>query len=350
MRWRYKMEFNRKIVVEDEMLDVILNTVQCGVIVSNISNMHEFFVNRELLEIFKDINRDTIGKSLNLVRFEDIHKFNLYTTDGQKLDHENFPPLKSIKGEKTIDLELVTKNEILNEEKTVLINSSPFYNEFGDISGSITSILDTTQFKKNEKDLTRLIKGRKLISEEFNNRLSNILFAMTHLLQVNDSIDQEHSAARNKLNTGLIRYIHEVLSIYEDVEYIDFGEYMQILSYELYLLNYNELIALEFEGSAPITLDMVLICGIIVNDIIAYRLSSLGINEENKILIRFNSNNGQITLKIIDDGPKMPTWAEYENNILKLAPELLEQLGGFIKIDTSDQQTSFLVEILYLEI
>lgn len=133
------------------------------------------------------------------------------------------------------------------------------------------------------------------------------------------------------------------------MEYVDFREYVEILYSEVFRIN-NKLAELEFEGSAPMTLDMLMLCGLVVNDIIAYRLSSLG-HEKIRTFIRFDSNKGKITIKVVDDGPKMVIWTEYENNIpLKLAYELLEQISGFIKIETNELRTSFHVEVLYLEI
>ena len=81
-------------------------------------------------------------------------------------------------------MELITKNTKTNKEKVVIINSSPVYSKSGDILASITTILDITQFKKTERDLVKLIKGRKVISQEFNNRLLNILYTTINLLQI----------------------------------------------------------------------------------------------------------------------------------------------------------------------
>ena len=61
----------------------------------------KFIVNKELLKIFNNINLDMSAKRLNRVKMEDIHNFNLYKTNGNKLSYEDFPPLKSFKGTNT---------------------------------------------------------------------------------------------------------------------------------------------------------------------------------------------------------------------------------------------------------
>jgi two-component sensor histidine kinase len=344
-----EIKFDKNILLEHQLLEIFLNAVPCGVIILNRFDLCKFFVNKELLKIFKNIKLDMSGKRLNRVKMEDIHSLNLYKANGEKLAYEDFPPIKSFKGENTEDLELMTKNTKTNEEKVVLINSSPVYSKSGDILASFTSILDITKFKKTEKDLIKLIKGKRVISQEFNNRLLNILYTTINLLQIDEEIDRKLNETQNKLNMIIIQYIHEKLSSYEDVEYVDFREYVEILYSEVFRIN-NKLAELEFEGSAPMTLDMLMLCGLVVNDIIAYRLSSLG-HEKIRTFIRFDSNKGKITIKVVDDGPKMVIWTEYENNIpLKLAYELLEQISGFIKIETNELRTSFHVEVLYLEI
>ncbi len=344
-----EIKFDKNILFEHQMLEIFLNAVPCGVIIMNKFDLCKFIVNKELLKIFNNINLDMSAKRLNRVKMEDIHNFNLYKTNGNKLSYEDFPPLKSFKGTNTEDLELITKNTKTNKEKVVIINSSPVYSKSGDILASITTILDITQFKKTERDLVKLIKGRKVISQEFNNRLLNILYTTINLLQISEEMDLPKDETKNKLNMTIIQYIHEKLSCYEDVEYVDFGEYVEILCSKYNHLN-DKLSDLDFDGTAPMTLDMLMICGLVINDIIAYRLSLKGF-EKIRIIIKFNSHKGKITIQVVDDGPEMIIWTEYENNKpLKLAYELLEQISGFIKIETSELQTSFQVEVLYLEI
>ncbi len=344
-----EIKFNKNILLEHQMLEIFLNAVPCGVIIMNKFELCQFIVNKELLKIFNNINLDMYVKKLNRVKMEDIHRFNLYKSNGDKLSYEDFPPLKSFKGENIEDLELVTKNTKTNEDKVLLINASPVYSNSGDILASITTILDISQFKKTERDLIKLIKGRKVISREFNNRLLNILYTMINLLQINEEVNLPQDETQNKLNMTIIQYIHEKLSCYDDVEYVDFKEYVQILHTKCNHL-YDKLSDLEFEGSAPMTLDMLMLCGLVINDIMAYRLSSIGF-EKIRMIIKFKSHKGKITIQIVDDGPEMIIWTEYEHNKpLKLAYELLEQISGFIKIETNELQTSFQVEVLYLEI
>lgn len=336
-------------MLEKGTLEVFLNTVQCGIILFN-NLKTEFLVNNKFREIFSDTRLNSAAKKPDTFKTEDMNRFNLFTPDGHELTYEDLPPVKAVRGEKVEDLEVVLKTEDTDKEKALLINSAPVYNGSGMISGSVTSILDVTQPNKIEKDLDKLLKGRKLISQEFNQRILNILYPLINLLKTKDEAYPVPHNARNQLDICLIRYINEIMTCYEDVEYFDFREYLQILCYEVYLINYNELIELEFEGSALITVDMLMLCGLVVNDILAYRLDSLGTWDKNKIIIEFNYSKGRITIKISDNGPVIPASVVNDTNTVKFASELLEQLSGFIKIETNEQRTVFQVEILYLDI
>ncbi len=343
-----EIKFDNNILLEQQLLEILLNAVPCGVIILNRFDLCKLFVNKELLKIFKNIKLDKSGKRLNKVKIEDIHSLNLYKANGEKLAYEYFPPIRSFNGENIKDLELITKNTKNHEEKVVLVNSSPVYSKSGDILASFTSILDITKYKKTEKDLIKLIKGKRVISQEFNNRLLTILYTTINLLQIDEEIDRTKNETQNKMNKIIIQYIHEKLSSYENVEYVDFRDYLEILYSKFYHIN-NKFNELEFEGSAPMTLDILMLCGLVVNDIIAYRLSSVE-QEKIRLYIKFNSHKGKITIQIIDNGPKMVILAEYENNTpLKLTYELLEQISGFIKIETNELRTCFHVEVLYLE-
>lgn len=353
-----KKFFNEYHTTKSELkwLEILLNAVPCGIIILDSRDSHEFLVNEELLKIIGNDSFEVI-KPGNLVKIKDLDNFNLYTPEGEKIDYDNFPFIKSIvNGEDIKDMELVVKKDLL-EDTVVIINSSPVYNKSGDIIASITAISDISQLKKTELDLINTIKAKNIISQEFNDRVLNILQTITSLLYVEEELDRpeyynEFYLNENKVRLSLIRSIHEKLSRYDDVKYVDFNKYVRGICSELFHI-YNRSIDLDIEGYAPITLDMLLPCGLIVNDIISYRLRSFKSNKKVNISIRLNSKKGRITIKIVDDGPppKIPIGIENKTDKrLKLTHVLLEQLSGIIKIEAKNDQTSFFVEIMYLDI
>jgi len=241
-----------------------------------------------------------------------------------------------------------------------MINSSPVFDKSGNIIASITAISDVSKLKNTERDLINTIKAKNIISEEFNDRILNILQTMTNLLCVNEELDQPEQYNKfylneNKINkvVGLsfIQNIHEQLLYYEDVKQVDFNEYVQeICSKLLHIYNAESLVDLKIEGHAPMNLDIILPCGLIINDILNYRLKSFTKSAKINLMIESKSQDGRITIEIADNGPRPKVPVVKNSDDLKLTHALLEQLSGIIRIETNNQQTSFFIEILYLDI
>lgn len=355
-------------ISELDWFNIILNMVPCGVIILDRRNESKFLVNKEFLKIFNlDDDYGLIPKPL---RVGDTKKFNLYRMDGEKLVDEDFPTLKSIKGENIKNLELILKNGI-NKKKLIVINSLPIYGESGDILAAISIISDISEFKKIENDLIKATEGRKLISQDFNDRMLNILNSMVHIFKINHEYvnmgKDENWINSNRLNIILLHFLYEILSSQDHVDEVEIKEYVELIFSEIKEI-YENKINLKVYGHAFMTLDMLMNCGLIINDIVAYRFRSfknnLNINEvitdrfesfhsdkKFNMWIQLNSNEGKIHIKISDNGPKVPLWVENKiYRILKLADQLLEQLSGFIKIDSNKQVTSFDFEFLYLKI
>jgi two-component sensor histidine kinase len=346
---------------ELKWLGILLNAVPCGIIILDSRESSKFFVNRQLLQMFGNKNLDNFDIEKNLIKINDITAINLCDLNGKKIADEEFPSIKSIiSGEDIENLEMIIKYEDYND-KTVIINSSPVFDKSGKIIASITAISDVSKLKNTEKDLINTIKAKNIISEEFNDRILNILQTMTNLLCVNEELDQpEHYNKfylnENKINNvvglSFIQSIHEQLLNYEDVKQVDFSKYVQEICSKLFhIYNVNRFVDLKIEGYAPMNLDMLLPCGLIINDIINYRLKSFTSTQKIELIVRLKSQDGRITMEIVDDGPrsKVPIMKN-RSDTLKLTHALLEQLSGIIRIETNNQQTSFFIEILYLDI
>lgn len=353
--------FNQYDNTKSKWLGILLNAVPCGIVILDRRESYEFFVNKEFLKMLGDKNLDVFDDGKNLIRINDITNFNLYDLNGDKITDEEVPPIKSIKNGKDIEnLELVIKYGDY-EDKTVIINSSPVFDESGNIIASITAISDISKLKATEKDLINTIKAKKIISDEFNDRILNILQTMTNLLCVNEGLDEpEHynkfylneSKVNNIVGLSFIQNIHEQLLYYEDVKQVDFNKYVHEICSKLFrIYDANKFVDLKIEGYAPMNLDILLPCGLIINDIISYRLKSFAGNKEIELTIRSKSEDGRITIEIVDNGPrpKNPLMKNRSDD-LKLTHALLEQLSGIIRIETNNQQTSFFIEILYLDI
>lgn len=354
---------------ELDWLNILLNVVPCGIVILDKSNRSEVLVNKEFLKIFNFVNGND-GDPI-LLNMEGIKKVNLYESNGTKLAFEDFPTIKSIKGENIKDLELILETET-NKKKRIITDSLPIYGKSGSIIAAITLISDISKFRKIEKDLVKAIRGRKVISQDFNDRILNILNSMLNISEINEEHDNRNNIDETgvnprELNTILLNFVNEILSSYDYVDEVELKEYIQLLFSKIQEIH-DDKVDLNVYGCAPMTLDMIMNCGLIINDIVAYRVQSfqfnLNINDvivdrlpsfhnsnRFEMCIQLNSDKGKINVKISDNGPEVPFWVENQiEKVLELAYRLLEQLSGFIKIDSNKQITSFDFEFLYLEI
>jgi len=344
---------------ELKWLEILLNAVPCGIVIFDRRSSDELIMNKESLIILGTTNLEQ-EQQKNLIYTRDANSFNFYSVDGKQISREELPFFKSINGEDIKDLELIVKNQEKGDEIAVLINSSPIYDRSGSITASITAISDMSQLKRTERDLINTINVKNIISEEFNNRVLNILQTITCLLHVNEEVNQqggvynEFYINENRVRLNFIHQIHENLSSYDDDKYVDFKNYAENICFELLdVYNLNQQVKLEVEGSALITLDLVLPCGLIIDEIINYRLKSFTKSKEFDLLLKLKAENGKITIRIIDNGPTVETptlMGTGTDKKLKLTNVLLEQLSGLIRIETIKERTSFLIEILYLDI
>lgn len=353
-----------------DWLGVVLNSVTCGVIIFNRWNESKFVVNNEFLKIFDSIDYSPSEKK-GILRKEDLKKIDLYRSKGEKLSYEDFPLLKSIDGENVKDFELIIKDKVKGSEKLIIINSLPIYDQSGNIMAAIATISDITEFKRTENDLIKVTKGKKVLSQDFNDRVLNILNCMVNIFELNEHPDLKNKDTAkinpNILNVNLLNFIHELLFNFPDLENVEIREYLQFNFSEISAI-YPEEIDLKVYGHASMTMDMLMSCGLIINDIITYRLRSYQVNrnindiiesrfrkvqneEMFKLWIQLNNNQGKTSIKITDNGPKLPFWAENKiETILKLTYQLMEQFSGFMKINSNSHTTSFVLEFLHPEI
>ncbi|MFA0847773.1 MAG: histidine kinase dimerization/phosphoacceptor domain -containing protein [Methanobacterium formicicum] len=335
---------------ELKWLEILLNAVPCGIVIFDRRKSDELIMNRESLMILGITPPEAEDK--NLIYTNDLNSFFFYSVNGKKIITEDLPFFKSVKGEDIKDLELIVKNQAKGEV-AVLINSSPVYDKSGSVIASITAISDMSLLKKAERDLTNTINVQNIITEEFNNRILNILQTITSLLSVTEELNHHDLYTRfyqgSKVKFNLIRRIQEKLSSYDDDKYADFSTYAQkICSELLQFYNLQQQVNLEVEGSAVMTLDLILPCGLILDEIVNYRLKSfINCNQKFNLLVKLKAEKGKITLEIIDNGPSIGRMTTDEQ--LKLTSVLLEQLSGLLRVESGDN-SSFLVEILYLDI
>lgn len=345
---------------ELKWLEILLNAIPCGIVIFDCRRCDEIIMNTEALLIMNCSNLEQVHQQ-SLIYAKDTNFFNFYTVDGEKITTDELPFFKTINGAEIKDLELIVRNDEKGDI-SVLINSSPVYDKSGNLIASITAISDMSKLKNIEEDLINTIHVKNIIIEESNNRILNNLQTITSLLYLNQEFDHNDPYTEinkdSRVRMNLIRQINEKLSNYDDDKYVDFKEYaVNVCSELLQIYNLEHQVNLLVEGSAIMTLDLVLPAGLIIDEIVSYRLRSFIEDHEFKFIeedefnlrIKLKGYKGKITIQIIDNGPEVETNVPTNKN-LKLTNLLLEQLSGLIWIQSNNTQTSFLIEIIYFDI
>lgn len=334
---------------EIEWLEILLNTAPCGIVILDHLKSGELIMNRESLIILGIT--PPITEYNHLVSIRNFNSFHFYSVDGEKIRTKDLPFFRSIEGEVIKDLELIVKNPVQGEV-SVLINSSPVYDRTGSVTASITAISNMSLLKKTEKELNHTLNVQNIIIEEFNNRVLNILQTITSLLSVTEESNHQcldfKFNQESKVKFNFLRSIQEKLTSYGDDKYFDLSSYAQKICLErLQFHNLEQHVDLKVKGSAVMTLDLILPCGLILDEIVNYRLKSFTDSYNFNLLVNLKAEKGKITLEIVDNGPFMSQITNDDE--LKLTNVLLEQLSGFLRVERGNN-TSFLIEIFYLDI
>jgi two-component sensor histidine kinase len=208
--------------------------------------------------------------------------------------------------------------------------------------------------KKAEEKIRQSLKEKSILLKEVHHRVKNNLQIISSLLnlQSNYLIDEKSRflfiESQNRIKT--LALVHEKLYKSDDIEYVNFLDYItsvvDLLSYSYS----NELVTVEYEFETKslekFNIDKAIPCGLIINEIVsnAYKYAFQK-KLSGKINIGLNKSNNSFKMIISDDGIGMPKDVDvYNSNSLglELVHSLVEQLDGSIEI-SSEKGTRFII-------
>jgi len=202
--------------------------------------------------------------------------------------------------------------------------------------------------KKAEEKLKRLLKERDILIKEVHHRVKNNFMVVSSLLNLqSNKIKDKKMHDAFKISLDRIRamsLIHEKLYRSPDLSKIDFGDYINTLTMNLYR-SYNidptkvnlkiaiEGISLEIDKAIP--------CGLVLNELMTNSVKyafppNMGKKGELNVSLK-SANRDEIELIVSDNGVGLPEDINIEKTDtlgLKLVHILInEQLGGTIEIN-----------------
>jgi two-component sensor histidine kinase len=239
----------------------------------------------------------------------------------------------------------------------VFVNASVtvVQDELGKPQYYIAAYEDITQRKAAELQIKDALKEKEILIKEIHHRVKNNMQVISSILNLQCLyIQDERTIEMLKESQNRIKsmsYIHEALYQSNNLEKINFSEYVKSLSSNLnQSLNLNrETVKLVFDlDEVYLVLDTAIPLGLIINELItnAFKYAfSLGQIGELRIELKTTSNLGYV-LTVSDTGKGLPAEIDIHNTEtlgLQLVSTLVQQIGGQIVVD-NQKGTIFVVK------
>lgn len=252
------------------------------------------------------------------------------------------------RGDKEFNYEyrIITRDREIKwvEERTFIGNFSA--NHSNKLQGII---LDINERKKAEEALKKMEKIR---IKEIHHRIKNNLQVVSGLLYLeslnfkSDEVMEAFKQSENRVRS--IALIHEKLYHSENLTSLNLSDYVEdLVEHLINSYNVNE-DAIEINlnvANLYLDMDSAVPLGIIINELTSNALQHAFIEgEEGEISIDFFKSAGQFILKVEDSGGAFPDDIDFKNTEslgLQLVSNLVSQIEGDIKLDTSDYRTCF---------
>ena len=206
---------------------------------------------------------------------------------------------------------------------------------------------DITERKKAEKQLKSSLKEKDMLVKEIHHRVKNNLMVISSLLNLQSDYIKDKEALgifkESQSRAQSMALIHERLYRSDDMKKIDFGEYVQTLSTDLYRTYVADegriTLNLDVEN-AKIDINTSVPLGLIVNELVSNCLKHAFLNERSgEINISFKKSNDEFILDVKDNGVGFPEDLDFKNTDslgLQLVNSLVDQIDGKIELKSKN--------------
>lgn len=221
---------------------------------------------------------------------------------------------------------------------------------------------DITERKKTEEALKQSLNEKEMLIKEIHHRVKNNLMVISSLLNLQSKYIKDKESLNifkeSQSRAQSMALIHERLYRSDDMKKINFGEYIETLSndlYHTYVLDPGHIkLNLDVED-AKIDINTSVPLGLIVNELVSNCMKHAfpadyirgqvndkftSSNERSgEIDIRFKKIDDQFLLNVKDNGIGFPEGLDYENTDslgLQLVNMLVDQIGGQIELKTEN--------------
>ena len=315
--------------VSVDFLDNILNNMRDVLVVTN-ADASVRRVNRAALELLAYEEGDVIGRSASRLFTEG---------SGDLFTAQSVIDLTRDGGMNALEVAMVPR---VGEPIPALVSVASFRDHAGVTAGFIVTAADITERKRAEARVQRSLEEKEVLLKEIHHRVKNNLQMISSLLNLQASkildptILALFSDSRNRVQSMAL--IHEKLYQSDNLDRIDFRDYLHSLSMTLYqsLLQESQSVAInvEVEEGIRLGIDQAIPCGLIVNELVSNALKHAFPHNPGRVLVRFDQMatiDGRPANRLVveDDGVGLPEDVDLrraESLGLKLVTLLAQQL------------------------
>ena len=200
---------------------------------------------------------------------------------------------------------------------------------------------DITRRKENEAKLRKSLEEKELLLKEIHHRVKNNLNVISSLLSLQSKYIKDKAALEvfreSQRRARSMALIHKMLYQSVDLKCINFGEYIQTLTEELFrTYATGDNIKLNMEvGDILLDINTAVPLGLIVNELVSNSLKHAFPDDlEGEITVEFNKNN-QYYFSVADTGVGFPADFDYRkaNSLgMRLVNTLVDQIEGTIEL------------------
>ncbi|APG28096.1 hypothetical protein A7E78_09735 [Syntrophotalea acetylenivorans] len=229
------------------------------------------------------------------------------------------------------------------EQRCVLISAGVM--EYQGLPTGVASLLDITERKRSEELLRASLAEKEVLLQEIHHRVKNNLQVVSSLLflQAQRFSDPELQACFLESQSRIcsMALAHEQLYQSKNLSEISIKKYMENLVGQLeksFQSPKQEVDCRLVVENVPLDIEKVVPCGLLVTELLsnAYK-HAFADGCSGQVTVSLQSENGQIELKVVDDGIGLP--AEFDHRQaktlgLQLVSALVNQLGGALEVET----------------
>lgn len=276
---------------------------------------------------------------------EDISKLNIISMYKNKDDRETIlKKLNQSNKLKEYEVEFKKKD---GTDINILLSATM---DGDTISGMM---MDITQNKIAEENLKKSLEEKEMLVKEIHHRVKNNLTVLSSLLNLQSHYIEDETSknifkeSQNRARSMAI--IHELLYKTNDLKRINFKDYINTLTIELfriYLADDRIKLNMEVED-LMVDINTAIPLGLIVNELVSNSMKHAFTGRKSgNITIEFTLKDGIYSLVVEDNGVGVPENLDLENPGtmgLRIVNMLTEQLEGNLKVDRKNG-TRFIVE------